>query len=230
MKSKKDLEEELSFLGLLDKAIEIYFELGERAVLSYIKSSYRLLSKVYHPDVNPDNRVKAEMTQQRLNKVNRLIGQMSDEELVELIKSSSRRSAKSKKKILVVEDEASLQEIFKDVFVMEGYDVRVAIDGQNGFKLYCKFEPELVFTDIIMPKMNGIELVEKIRGLNPQIKVVYISGFLGIKKLRRKLDSEVLRYGYCALSKPFKISAMLHLVKDYMNNDLNDPSRVNIFA
>jgi len=106
----------------------------------------------------------------------------------------------------------------------------VAIDGQNGFKLYCKFEPELVFTDIIMPKMNGIELVEKIRGLNPQIKVVYISGFLGIKKLRRKLDSEVLRYGYCALSKPFKISAMLHLVKDYMNNDLNDPSRVNIFA
>ena len=55
MKHQIDLEKELIYLGLLDKAREIYSELGDRAVLSYIRSSYRLLSKVYHPDLNLDD-------------------------------------------------------------------------------------------------------------------------------------------------------------------------------
>ena len=102
-------------MGLLDKATEIYSELGERAVVSYIRASYRLLSKVYHPDLNPKNRTKAEMIQQRLNSVGRLISQMKDDELIELVKKAPRNQIKRKKKILVVEDEPSLQELFHDV-------------------------------------------------------------------------------------------------------------------
>jgi curved DNA-binding protein CbpA len=72
------LEKDIIYLGLLDKAREIYAELGERAVLSYIKSSYRLLSKVYHPDLNPASSRKAEITQQTLNRVNSAISRMTD--------------------------------------------------------------------------------------------------------------------------------------------------------
>jgi two-component system response regulator (stage 0 sporulation protein F) len=129
-----------------------------------------------------------------------------------------------------VEDEFGLQEIFRDIFLMEGYDVMVAVDGHNGYELYCQFKPDLVFTDVIMPKMSGLELVGKIRRLNPQIKVVYISGFLGIKALKRELDEEILRYGYCTLSKPFKISSMLDLVRDYIKYDLNEASSINVYA
>ena len=82
LKNEIDIEKELLFLGLLDKATEIYSELGERAVVSYIRASYRLLSKVYHPDLNPKNRTKAEMIQQRLNRVGRLISQMKDDEVI----------------------------------------------------------------------------------------------------------------------------------------------------
>ncbi len=78
IKSSLDLEDELIYLGLFHKARDIYFELGADAVLSYIKSSYLLLSKVYHPDLNPRNKVKAEMTQQRLNKLSQLIDQLRD--------------------------------------------------------------------------------------------------------------------------------------------------------
>jgi len=52
------LERELIFLGLFDKAREIYHDLGSNGALSYIKSSHRLLSKVYHPDLNPGNERK----------------------------------------------------------------------------------------------------------------------------------------------------------------------------
>ena len=99
---------------------------------------------------------------------------------------------------------------------MEGYDVRVSVDGVNGYEVYCQFEPDLVFTDVVMPKMNGLELVKKIREVNPKIKVIYISGFFGIKRLKRELDEDILKYEYPTLSKPFKTSEMLDLVKTYL--------------
>ena len=124
MKNRIDLEKELIFLGLLDKAREIHAELGDKAALSYIKSSYHLLSKVYHPDLNPKNIEKAKITQQRLNRVSSILSQMKDEEIIELIRKGAKKLVKRKKKILIVEDEFGLQEIFRDIFLMEGYDVR----------------------------------------------------------------------------------------------------------
>jgi len=216
LENRIDLEKELLFLGLLDKAREIHAELGDKAALSYIKCGYRLLSKVYHPDLNPKNIERAKITQQRLNRVNSIISRMKDEEIIELIKKDVKKSCKRKKKILIVEDEFGLQEIFRDIFLMEGYDVRIAVDGIKGYKFYHQFEPDLLFTDVVMPRMNGLDLVKKIREINPQIKVVYISGFFGIDRLKRELDEDILRYGYRTLSKPFKTSEMLNLVKNYL--------------
>lgn len=218
MNKQNDLEQELSYLGLLDKAREIYFELGDRAVLSYIKSSYRLLSKVYHPDLNPEKQTRANLTQHRLNRVSRLISNMSDAELIDVIKRGSAKHDAPKKKILVVEDEFGLQDIFKNIFIMEGYDVTVAVDGVAGYEAFCHFKPDMIFTDVVMPKLDGIEMVRKVRKINPYIKVVYTSGFFGIKDLRNDLNEEVLKYKYRTLAKPFKLSAMLTTVKEYFNN------------
>jgi CheY-like chemotaxis protein len=214
------IERELIFLGLLDKAREIYIEFGSSGALSYIKSSYHLLSKVYHPDLNPGNEKKAKSLQQRLNYLRELIGQASDEELISLLKKGLHEEAGRKKKVLVVEDEFGLQETFRDVFRLEGYDVRVAVDGENGYQAFLEFKPDLVFTDVVMPKMSGTELVKKIRRDHPKIKVIYISGFFGLRNMKRDLNEETLKYGYPCLSKPFKISAMLELVDEYINNQI----------
>lgn len=122
----------------------------------------------------------------------------------------------SKKKILVVEDEFGLQELFRDIFQMAGYDVRIAVDGKNGYEIYREFNPDLVFTDVVMPEMSGIELVRKIREEEPGIKVIFISGFFGIKRIKDDLLKDVKKFGYPMLAKPFKTSAMLELVKDYL--------------
>lgn len=213
------IERELIFLGLLDKAREIYSEFGSSGALSYIKSSYHLLSKVYHPDLNPGNEKKAKSLQQRLNHVSELISQAGDEELIGLLKKGLHEEAGRKKKVLVVEDEFGLQETFRDVFRLEGYDVRVAVDGENGYQTFLEFKPDLVFTDVVMPKMTGIEMVKKIRQDHPKIKVIYISGFFGLRNVKRDLNEEALKYDYPCLSKPFKISAMLELVDEYINNN-----------
>ena len=225
IKRSLDLENELIYLGLFHKAKDIYFELGADAVLSYIKSSYRLLSKVYHPDLNPRNKVKAEMTQQRLNNLSQLIGQMRDEEIIELIRTGCGKE-KKKKKILLVEDESSIKTMLRDVFYMEGYDTIAVSDGQEGYKMFCEYRPDLVFTDVVMPRMGGLEFVKKIRKVDPDIKVIFFTGFLDITSIKEKLLKEVSSYGYHILSKPCKISDILDLVRKH----LNESGNVNVFA
>jgi CheY-like chemotaxis protein len=217
MKEMEQLEKDLQLLGLLDKARELYTEFGEAATLSYLRSSYRLLSKVYHPDMNPRNSEKAEKIQQRLNRVNDLLGRLDDRQVIDLVrKKISSQSPSGKKKILVVEDEFGLQEVLRDIFLMEGYDVRVAVDGDEGYDAYLRFKPDLVFTDVVMPKMSGLELVRKIREVDPKVRVIYVSGFFGIKGVKRELEEDIAQYGSPTLAKPFKISNMLELVGEVL--------------
>ena len=83
----------------------------------------------------------------------------------------------------------------------EGYEVKVANDGREGYFGYLLFEPALVITDIHMPVKNGIELVQLIRQHNPEVRVIYISGDPG--KLKAALEDEKDRYNACFLLKPF---------------------------
>jgi two-component system, response regulator, stage 0 sporulation protein F len=221
---KTELAKDLAYLGLMDKAREIYNELGDQAALSYIKNSHRLLSKVYHPDLNPLNGEKALKAQQRLNQISERIGRLKDKDIIDVLMAKEppaigqeEQEKKDKKKILVVEDEFGLHEIFREIFRMEGYDVRIATNGLKGYELFKEFKPDLVFTDIIMPEMDGLELVNKIREIDPQIKVIYMSGFFGIKNLKERIREDVEKYGYLTFSKPFKLSSMLEIVKEYLS-------------
>jgi CheY-like chemotaxis protein len=210
------LEKELDDLGLLEKARGIFFELGDEAAISYIRSGYRLLSKVYHPDLNQQNPEKAKILQQRLNEAQQLLNRTNDRVLLGLLRKKSGETTSKRKKILVVEDEFGLQATLKEVFQLEGYEVRVAVDGDEGYEIYRRFKPDLILTDIVMPRMSGLELVRKIRKSDRGIRVIYMSGFFGVKSLKQELDEEVSRYGYPVLPKPTKISVMLGLIKEYL--------------
>jgi two-component system response regulator (stage 0 sporulation protein F) len=222
---KTELVNDLEYLGLMDKAREIYNELGEQAALSYIKNSHRLLSKVYHPDLNPLHGEKALKAQQRLNQISERISRLKDKDIIEVLKESETpargqegQEKEDKKKILVVEDEFGLHEIFREIFRMEGYEVRIATNGLKGYEIYKEFKPDLVFTDIIMPEMDGLELIKKIREIDPQVKVIYMSGFFGIKNLKERIRKDVEKYGYLTFSKPFKLSHVLEIVKEYLGS------------
>jgi CheY-like chemotaxis protein len=210
------LETEFLHFGLLEKAREILAELGEKAALSYIKSSYHLLSKVYHPDLNPDNTSRADREMKRLNRLSDVISRLSDPEIVDVIQSGILSAVDDRRRILVVEDEPDLLELYHGVLEAEGYRVMTAANGEEGLAVFRLFHPELVFTDVIMPKISGIEMVQAIRREKPDTKIVYLTGFLGVEGLRNQISNELSRYGYRLLSKPFKISRMLVEVEEYL--------------
>lgn len=83
-----------------------------------------------------------------------------------------------KKKILVVEDNKSLRELLKEYLELNGYEVMVARDGQEGMMLLKKsFDDfDLIITDFRMPKMNGIEVIRFIKQRDPTIKTILVTG------------------------------------------------------
>ncbi|RLD46080.1 MAG: sigma-54-dependent Fis family transcriptional regulator, partial [Bacteroidetes bacterium] len=78
--------------------------------------------------------------------------------------------------ILVIEDERSIRNTLKDIFDNEGYETDLAEDGQQGIEKIEKNDYNLIFTDIKMPKMDGIEVLEKAKELKPDIPIIMISG------------------------------------------------------
>ncbi|MDP2736068.1 MAG: response regulator [bacterium] len=67
------------------------------------------------------------------------------------------------KKILIVEDEATLQKTLGDVLGQEGYEVVSALDGEAGARLAKEERPNLILLDLVLPKMTGFEVLEQIR-------------------------------------------------------------------
>src|SRR5438552_5378537 len=75
------------------------------------------------------------------------------------------------KKILLVEDDEILVRMYKKLFSYNGYDVSVATDGIQGLQYAKQLKPDLIILDVMMPKMNGLELLEKIKN-DPTIKSI----------------------------------------------------------
>ena len=70
----------------------------------------------------------------------------------------------NKKKILIVEDETTLQEALTEFLSAEGFEVLSALDGEKGLELAKSEKPDLVILDIILPKKDGYEILTEIKG------------------------------------------------------------------
>ena len=83
---------------------------------------------------------------------------------------------KLKRKILIVDDEAYITDLFSQFFSGRGLIVRKANNGGNALKIYENFSPDIIISDVSMPVMDGIELVYEIRKQNPDHRIILITG------------------------------------------------------
>ncbi len=72
----------------------------------------------------------------------------------------------TKKKILIIEDEMSQRKALVDKFTREGFHVLEARDGEEGLRIALKEQPHIILLDIIMPKMDGMTMLKKLRQEN----------------------------------------------------------------
>jgi PAS domain S-box-containing protein len=112
--------------------------------------------------------------------------------------------------ILLVEDDDIMRSLTRQLLQEHGYTVVEANDGKSAFE-WVQSHPgriDLLLTDVVMRRMSGPELVERLNASHPTLKVVYMSGYTGELIAER----EVLKRGITLLEKPFTRTALLNTI------------------
>jgi DNA-binding response OmpR family regulator len=111
-------------------------------------------------------------------------------------KKSIEVETKNMKKILLIEDEKMLADMYKERFEREGFEVICSLDAERGFELAKKEKPDLIILDILLPEKNGISfLEEKIKAPEiAQIPVIALSNYDHPETRKRALELGVKEY------------------------------------
>ena len=114
-----------------------------------------------------------------------------------------------KYRILIVEDEPiSLEMLSKTL--KEDFNVLTANNGKKGFELYKKFNPHIIISDLNMPIMNGIELIQKIRELDQNSKIIITTFKNDVQTLLQASELKLFKY----LIKPIDFIALKNIIKE----------------
>lgn len=119
------------------------------------------------------------------------------------------------KVILVAEDDKDLLEIYAEVLEMNECKVIKAKDGNEAFVAYKQHLPDLVFMDVDMPKMNGFEASSRILEVDPNAKIIIISGYIDMND---KADTVLQNKIISVISKPLSLDSLLDAVKKFSNH------------
>lgn len=114
-----------------------------------------------------------------------------------------------KDKILLVEDDSTLSFIVQDALNREGFDIVCAPNGEIGLKIFKEVNPDVIVADVMMPKMDGFEMVRLIRLTAPALPVLFLTA-------RTALDDVVKGFELGAndyLRKPFQILELVVRIK-----------------
>jgi len=112
-------------------------------------------------------------------------------------------------RVLIVDDEKFIREILADFLGMEGYVVRTAEDGAAALNELSQAHYDMVISDLKMPRMGGIELLEAIGRTSPKALTVIMTGFGTVETA---IDA-MKRGAYDYILKPFKVEEVIHVVQ-----------------
>jgi len=124
-----------------------------------------------------------------------------------------------KKKILVVDDVDTIARVYARFLERQGYDVHIAFNGDEALVEWERFQPDLVVSDIRMPKMSGFELASELKKRKADQKIILMTGYAD--------EAEVLEqqrtHGYPFFTKPADLQTTVSkIVKDVLDGTFEE--------
>ncbi len=119
-------------------------------------------------------------------------------------------------RVLVIDDEASIRLMLKETLEQDGHKIVEALNGEEALKMFGLDQFDLVITDLVMPRKNGIDLIMDIKHQAPNSRIIAISGGGGMSGRFDYLPIAELVGADAILSKPF----MLQELKDTVSQIL----------
>lgn len=123
---------------------------------------------------------------------------------------------KGKETLLLVEDEPAVRQIVAELLEQQGYKVLTAVNGEDALQQMGNNAPEVVdllLTDIVMPRLSGTALADKIKQHYPQIKIVFMSGYADESLANR----ERLEAGTAFIQKPFTLDVLALKIRQVLD-------------
>jgi len=111
-------------------------------------------------------------------------------------------------RVLLVEDEKNLARLLKDAIGDQFHSFTIACDGVEGKELFVKIKPDIVITDIMMPRMSGLEMAKELKEINPDTPIIILSAHSDKDKLFDAIDIGVTKY----FLKPFDPDELLEYI------------------
>jgi two-component system, cell cycle sensor histidine kinase and response regulator CckA len=124
--------------------------------------------------------------------------------------------AETRKIVLVVDDEPEIRKLVSAMVTQFGYTVLTADSGEHALTLYKNQQTplELLITDVVAPGMSGPMLADKLSTLQPDLKVLYISGYDNTNVVQKY----VIEKGHALLTKPFNVQELRTKVAELLNH------------
>ena len=117
------------------------------------------------------------------------------------------------KKVLVVDDESSILEIWSEVFEGAGLTVHTANNGDNAVSLIKEYEFDLILTDMKMPGSDGLVVLQHLEQQQRNVKVIVSTGFVELDDLVENFKIDKI------IQKPFDIKRELEEIMNLLNHD-----------
>ena len=115
----------------------------------------------------------------------------------------------NKIKVLLVEDEQSLAMILSDTLEAQGFEMRTAGDGEEGLRMFEEQKPDVLVADVMMPKMDGFEMVRRIRKTDKHTPVLFLTARSAVNDVVEGFELGGNDY----LKKPFGIQELIIRIK-----------------
>lgn len=128
-------------------------------------------------------------------------------------------------KLLAVEDNRNIADIIRHVSVAAGFETRIAHTDQEFTSLYDSFAPDILVLDIMMPDMDGFEILTFLKERRSRADIVILSGQEGYRHMAERLGKQ---YGLsiCAnIAKPFRVEALRQTLEDIRNRTIERPKQ-----
>lgn len=100
----------------------------------------------------------------------------------------------AKKTILLVEDDRILCDAISKKLDKEGYQTVLAYNGEEGLRMVAESKPDLILLDVLMPKMNGLTMLEKLRETDEKTPVIILTNFDDDKKVAEAVKNKAAGY------------------------------------
>jgi len=131
-------------------------------------------------------------------------------------------------KVLIIEDDSLMSRMYQKIFTFQNYEVEVAADGEEGLAKVASVHPTIILLDVMMPKMNGLQVLEKLKANEEtkNIPVIMLTNLAGQQDAEAALAKGAVKYIVKSDHEPKEVADMVdEIIAGYTRNEVPSVSQ-----